>query len=141
MYHYRLLQEKNGTSTQKKQEKQNKNFIVSDLNQRPPALTADEPSAVKFVLRRWIRRISQAKMPNVAVSRFASGSYSTRTLAYVQQKNETKKTDRYGVILLTEYHANSIRLRRVILLRSDIRLRRVIFATQVKVANRISRKP
>ena len=35
--------------------------------------------------------------------------------------NIKQQTD-YGVILLTEYHASSIRLRRVLLLRSDIRL-------------------
>jgi len=33
-----------------------------------------------------------------------------------------KYNGRFGVILLTEYHASSIRLWRVILLRSDIRL-------------------
>ena len=33
-----------------------------------------------------------------------------------------KATNQTGVILLSEYHASSIRLRRVVLLRSDIRL-------------------
>ena len=37
-------------------------------------------------------------------------------------KAEKKKGQQIGVILLAEYHANSIRLWRVILLRSDIRL-------------------
>ena len=35
---------------------------------------------------------------------------------------KAKKRPPFSVILLTEYHANSIRLRRVLLLRSDIRL-------------------
>ena len=38
------------------------------------------------------------------------------------EPNCNKRTDTFGVILLTEYHASSIRLWRVLLLRSDIRL-------------------
>ena len=48
---------------------------------------------------------------------------------FVKIGNKKRRT--LGVILLTEYHASSIRLWRVILLRSDIRLRRVLFATRV----------
>ncbi len=49
-----------------------------------------------------------------------------------------KEIPRYSVILLTEYHANSIRLRRVILLRSDIRLAPSGIRYASLKANRIS---
>ena len=45
------------------------------------------------------------------------------------------------MILLTEYHANSIRLRRVLLLRSDIRLVSSDICLASFWANRISLKP
>ena len=47
----------------------------------------------------------------------------------------------HGVILLTEYHANSIRLWRVLLLRSDIRLAPSGIRYASLEANRISLKP
>ena len=46
-----------------------------------------------------------------------------------------------GVILLTEYHASFIRLRRVVLLRSDIRLTPSDIRYASFVANKISLKP
>jgi len=46
-----------------------------------------------------------------------------------------------GVILLTEYHAGFIRLRRVVLLRSDIRLTPSDIRCASFVANKISLKP
>ena len=52
-----------------------------------------------------------------------------------------KKPELIGVILLTEYHASSIRQRRVILLRSDIRLTPSDIRYASFKANRISLKP
>ena len=46
-----------------------------------------------------------------------------------------------GVILLTEYHASFIRLRRVLLLRSDIRLATSGIRYASFMANKISLKP
>ena len=48
---------------------------------------------------------------------------------------------RIGVILLTEYHASFIRLRRVVLLRSDIRLTPSDIRYASFVANKISMEP
>ena len=45
------------------------------------------------------------------------------------------------MILLTEYHASFIRLRRVVLLRSDLRLTPSDIRYASLMANRISRKP
>ena len=50
-------------------------------------------------------------------------------------------TARIGVILLSEYHASSIRLWRVILLRSDIRLTPSVIRFASFRANRIPLKP
>ena len=53
-----------------------------------------------------------------------------------------KKTEAMlSVILLTEYHANSIRLWRVLLLRSDIRRKPSDICSASYGANRISLKP
>ena len=52
-----------------------------------------------------------------------------------------KRRARFGVILLSEYHASSIRLWRVILLRSDIRLAPSGIRFASFRANRISLKP
>ena len=53
-----------------------------------------------------------------------------------------KKTERQiGVILLTEYHASFIRLWRVVLLRSDIRLSPSGIRYASLEANKISLKP
>ena len=54
--------------------------------------------------------------------------------------NNEKQTD-VGVILLTEYHASFIRLWRVILLRSDIRLTPSGIRYASFRANKISLKP
>ena len=54
---------------------------------------------------------------------------------------KTKKTAGISVILQTEYHANSIRLRRVLLLRSDIRLAPSGIRFASFRANRIPLKP
>jgi len=53
----------------------------------------------------------------------------------------SKKRRTFGVILLTEYHASSIRLRRVLLLRSVIRLTPSDICFASLWANRISLKP
>ena len=52
-----------------------------------------------------------------------------------------KKFASIGVILLTEYHASFIRLRRVILLRSGIRLMPSDIRYASFMANKISLKP
>ena len=57
---------------------------------------------------------------------------------FFERKNNPKAV---GVILLTEYHASVIRLRRVLLLRSDIRLTTSDIRYASFMANKISLKP
>ena len=52
-----------------------------------------------------------------------------------------KRHSLFGVILLTEYHASFIRLRRVLLLRSDIRFTTSDIRFASLGANKISLKP
>ena len=64
-----------------------------------------------------------------------------KVLCSFVNNTQTKKPPRDSVILLTEYHAISIRLRRVLLLRSDIRLTPSDICSASYGANRISLKP
>ena len=61
--------------------------------------------------------------------------------AWANNINNKKYPSGFGVILLTEYHASSIRLWRVILLRSDIRLAPSGIRFASLKAKRISLKP
>ena len=62
-------------------------------------------------------------------------------LGYYDEQIKQKITEIVGVILLSEYHAGSIRLWRVILLRSDIRLAPSGIRFASFRANRIPLKP
>ena len=65
-------------------------------------------------------------------------SFSLKNTGKTIFKQISKSRGPDGMILLTEYHANSIRLRRVILLRSDIRLTTSDIRFASFMANRIS---
>jgi len=78
---------------------------------------------------------------------FAFSVFSSQRLTFIEPRDyrwftlSQKRTRPIGVILLSEYHANSIRLRRVLLLRSDIRLTPSDIRYASLMANRISLKP
>ena len=65
-------------------------------------------------------------------------SVKRRLKRTVALRNKTKPAGKFGVILLSEYHASSIRLWRVVLLRSGIRLSPSDIRYASFMANRIS---
>ena len=62
-------------------------------------------------------------------------------ICYMNTVHKLKNGKGFGVILLTESHASFIRLRQVVLLRSDIRLTPSDIRYASFVANKISLKP
>ena len=96
-----------------------------------------ERSAVR---REVFTRLTKASLVPFRAAAFVANAVSAFK-GFFDMKEETKHAARVGVILLTEYHASFIRLRRVLLLRSDIRLMTSDIRYASIMANKISLKP